>query len=419
MAERSPLSRRLLLAGLAILIVLTMVVWVLLTQVAGWSPLARVLVFAAVAALLILFSNRWFDREVVRPLGAWEQVVGRLAQGDLRVAEGQIAAVGGGPVTNSVRAMVTELRRLAGAIQVAALDSASLSQEISGATQQVMASTEEVAGATADLTDRAINQAALVRRVADDAARILTIAQDVAAGALRTAERNAELAALARTHKDRLTQTANQLEGLAGEVDQGTKEAVALADQSGEIERLAVQSRAIDRQTRVVALNASIEAARSGTEGQGFGVVADEVRKLAAQAGQTADATRDTVRTVMVRVQATRERVDRLGRGGLQAHQATVAAVDGMSAVAREAEAVDEWTRGVSRAAAEVRSLIEGIASRTKELAGSVEGHAASAEEIAAAAQELNAATQEITASAQHLAKAGDRLTEAASHFKV
>ncbi len=419
MAAIHPLVRRLRIAGIGIVLILTSMVWGIIAFGDRWPIVAKIGGFAVAALVTVSLIEGWFTKAVLRPLGATEQVATRVGKGDLRISEVQIQAVGGGPVTESIRLMVYELRRLVDAIRQAAQETASLAGEIAQASQQVMASTEDVAHTTSDLTDRAISQASLVRSVADDAASILRIAQEVAGGAQRTAERNAELAALARNHEARLGQSAAALDGLSDEVARGSEEAEALVTASAEIERLLVQSKAIAKQTRVLSLNASIEAARAGEHGEGFSVVAAEMQKLASQAAQTANATSETARRVVERVGMTRERILRLGKSGLSAREAAMAAVDGLQHVAQEAAGIDEWTRGVSRAAIEVRSLIEAIAGRSRELASGVESHAASAEEIAAAAQELNAATEEINASGSHLSSASERLTSAVGNFKT
>lgn len=416
---RNPLSRAVQIGGVVATAALTSVVWIFLSGDLGWSLPYMLGSFALLCLLVHAVALSWLERRIIRPLGVVSSITLRIADGDLTVAPADIERLGGGPVTDAVHRMVRELNRLVGSIRHAATDSAALAQEISSATEQMVSSTEEVAATTADLTGRAISQASLVRAVADDAGRILAIAEEVAAGSLQAVERNAALVALARGHRERLGASVEALDRLAEEVALGTAEAEALAEASEALERFIDQARTVARQTRILALNASIEAARAGGEGHGFGTVADEVRKLSGQAALTASATSDTVRTITGRVGSARDRLLRLGEGGLQARDAARNAMEGLRAVSAEADAVDSWTRNVSQATNEVRALIDGIAERTRALATGTEEYAAAAEQISASTQELNASTEEVTASAQHLAQSASKLTEAVETFRT
>jgi methyl-accepting chemotaxis protein len=281
------------------------------------------------------------------------------------------------------------------------------------------ASTQEVAGTTSDLTERANQQAVVVRAAAEDAGKILEIAHELAAGSTQAADRNAALARVARAHRERLDESTVELARLAEEIERGAVEAEALATASGDIEKFIAQAKLIAKQTHMLALNASIEAARAGDEGRGFSVVAEEVRKLANQAAQAAASTSKTVQTVVAQVQTARERLLRLGQGGTAARDAAHAAAAGLLNVAMEAEANDEWTRKISTSAGEVRGLIEGIAGRMKEVSSGTEEYASAAQQIASAAQQLNASTEEISSSANHLAQAAEKLTGVVGGFKL
>jgi methyl-accepting chemotaxis protein len=125
------------------------------------------------------------------------------------------------------------------------------------------------------------------------------------------------------------------------------------------------------------------------------------------------------VQLVLERVRGARERLLRLGKGGLAAREAAHEAAAGLLNVAADAEANDEWTRRISQSADQVRGLVEGIAGRMREVSAGTEDYAAAAEEIAAAAEQLNASTEEISSSASHLADASERLLVATGQFTL
>jgi methyl-accepting chemotaxis protein len=373
------------------------------------------------AVLMMLWLGRWLNARVAAPVRTAGDVAARVASGDLTAAGAGVESVAQeiGDLLSSVQKMVVALRRLVGAIRTAADEAAAMATEISASTEEMSASTQEMSATCQDLTRRAAEQAQLVRAAADDAAKILQIATILAAGAEDSVRRNSAVTEVAQRNKELLDQSTAQLAKLAEEVTRGVVEAEALARASADIQKFVAQTKAVATQTNMLALNAAIEAARAGPQGRGFAVVADEVRKLASLAAAAATDTADTVRGVLGRVEATRERLAQLALGAGAAREAAQTAAQGLGTVAAEAQANDVWSQEIAKMAGEMRVLVEEISARLRSVAQGTETLLASAEEIAASSEEQSASTQEIASSANQLAEAADKLTGAVKSFRL
>ncbi len=121
------------------------------------------------------------------------------------------------------------------------------------------------------------SQSAQLERIAVAAVRL---------GALgpRLAELACEMTAQARDQAVRAQHVAESMHALTEQLEQATGQ---LRGSSAQVESaLAIVSRIADH-TKILAINASIEASRAGVHGRAFGIVVEEVQRLADNTGQT------------------------------------------------------------------------------------------------------------------------------------
>jgi methyl-accepting chemotaxis protein len=90
--------------------------------------------------------------------------------------------------------------------------------------------------------------------------------------------------------------------GRMEDVERASKDAKAIASlfedlrkKAESIEGVALSIRDVSDRTNILAINASIEAARAGAVGRGFRIIANEVRALAGQTGDFAKQIEDTI----------------------------------------------------------------------------------------------------------------------------
>lgn len=95
-------------------------------------------------------------------------------------------------------------------------------------------------------------------------------------------------AAMSRQHAGEAGAVAAQIQATTARLHQLLAATTALARSRSDIARFADQIEAISATTRLLSLNAAVEAARAGAAGRGFSVIASSVRKLSEDTQQAA-----------------------------------------------------------------------------------------------------------------------------------
>jgi methyl-accepting chemotaxis protein len=95
-------------------------------------------------------------------------------------------------------------------------------------------------------------------------------------------------AGMSRQHADEAASVAGEIQAMTARLHHSLEATQALSRSRSEIARFADQIEMISATTRLLSLNAAVEAARAGVAGRGFSVIASSVRRLSEDTQQAA-----------------------------------------------------------------------------------------------------------------------------------
>ena len=210
------------------------------------------------------------------------------------------------------------------------------------------ATAKSLTGVAQDASEQAVSAAGASEQAASNVQSVASAAEELGSSVQ-------EIARQVTQANDIVTKAAGMAEKTNGQVG-------ALAASAQKIGDVVDLIRAIAEQTNLLALNATIEAARAGEAGRGFAVVASEVKTLASQ---TAKATEDIGAQVAGIQSATGEAVQAIGAISATMDDVQRFTAGISAAVEEQGAATHEISRNVSEASTGTATVAQNVSSVT------------------------------------------------------
>jgi methyl-accepting chemotaxis protein len=336
----------------------------------------------------------------------------------LRVAEGDLTVESIVPKTNdelgdvilAMNTMVERLRYLIAGVESTVEKVASTSEELNiiaddttKATNQIATSMQQLADGTEDQRNGTMRSTNVMSEVGNKVHKIAQSSSELSQFSIVTAQ-------VAERGNDIVHQTMKQIDSIHHSVDTTSKMMIDLKDQSDQIKKMVAVITNIAEETNLLAINATIEAARAGDHGNGFAVVADEVRKLAISSADSAKEIIllvNSIREVTVKAVTSMDNVTAETLSGVNIVQQAIYSFDEIRESAKQIslqiQSVSAQTMQINADIHELNHSFESMTDIADKASEEVQNVAASAEEQLVAMEEIALSANSLTQLAQNL----------------
>lgn len=329
---------------------------------------------------------------ITKPIKAAIQVVSRVSEGDLTVSVDETNSNDEvGILMHSFKDMLDTLRNMTSQIKEAANGLATAASEISASVTQIASSATETATA-ANETSTTVEE---VRQTALDSNRK---AKHVSESAQKAVQ-------ISQTGEKSVSETIDGMHRIEQQMESIAQSIMKLSEHGQAIGGIIATVEDVAEQSNLLAVNASIEAAKAGEQGKGFAVVAQEVKSLAEQSRQAT-----------LRVRQILDDIQKSTSGAVMTTEQGSKAVEAGASKSKEAgEAIQRLANSVGEAAQATTQI---SVSSQEQLVG-MDQVVSAMESIKQASTQNVTATKQVESAARDLHELGQRLKQVVEQYVI
>lgn len=400
--------------------------WVLVSYVPEASIFAELVslrtTMAIVAVVILIILLVLMERMVnymIKPIKSLTDSIVMMASGDFTV---DIKTKGNDEITvmgQSMKDFAASMRKMINDIVDASetlQGQAESSSTVSGGLYEASLTQSK----TIDNLNETVDQlSASVQEIAENATSLAMVVSDTKDSSMEAEQKMNETVTVAESGKSDMEKVGEAMNVIQSSINSLQESIDEVGTASSEINNIVSMIGEIADETNLLALNASIEAARAGDAGRGFAVVASEIGGLADDSNKSVQKIQGLIDQVTSLVAETVEKakqsVDEISSSSELVNQA----VNTFDTIYDNIINANQVVNNMASSMSQVESVATNVAAITEEQAASAEVISGNAGNIATESQNITNDSEKVADTAKELADTSESLMTQIKSFRV